>query len=127
MKVRLIFAKSYLDIPTWKDTFKKDIEVELPQGIDQAHLISARCYSTAPSPAQVIGGDINAAIVEYKDDQNLVGKLLTYIDATFTDVEQRKAHKDIVKGIVYGWAQDIRTRAVQTVDSHSGSKASSRE
>ena len=36
----------------------------------------------------------------------LVGKLLTYIDATYTDLEQRKAHKRLVKNEVYAWYYD---------------------
>ena len=38
---------------------------------------------------------------------NLVGKLLTYTDATFTDTEQRKAHKRILKDTIYTWYYDI--------------------
>lgn len=37
---------------------------------------------------------------------NLVGKLLTYIDATYSDPQQRKAHKDIVKQSAYNWFLD---------------------
>ena len=36
----------------------------------------------------------------------LVGKLLTYIDATYTDLDQRKAHKRILKETVYTWYYD---------------------
>ncbi len=38
----------------------------------------------------------------------LVGKLLTYIEATFNDPQQRKAHKDIVKQLVYNWFMDTK-------------------
>ncbi len=37
---------------------------------------------------------------------NLVGRLLTYIDATYSDQQQRKAHKDIVKQAAYNWFMD---------------------
>ena len=37
---------------------------------------------------------------------NLVGKLLTYIDATYSNIEQRDAHKSIVKQTVYKWFGD---------------------
>ncbi len=33
--------------------------------------------------------------------QNLIGKLLTLIDATVSDPEQRKAQKDLVKQTIY--------------------------
>lgn len=35
--------------------------------------------------------------------QDLVGKLLTYVDATYSDKEQRDAHKDLVRHHVYKW------------------------
>lgn len=116
-KVKLVFCKSYVDIPTFKDSFSKDIEVELPEGMEQAHLIGARVY-WKPTKEPTVGSDINTTILEYRDDSNLLGQLLTYVDATYTDQEQRKAHKDIVKQIVYGWSQELRTRGIQTVDSH---------
>ncbi len=41
--------------------------------------------------------------LDQRDIDNLVGKLLTYVDATFTDVEQRKAHKDILRSSLWDW------------------------
>src|SRR5688572_6402906 len=118
MKVALVFEKSYLELPSFNDGFLKEIEVELPAGVKQAHLISARCYQPDGGVANTIGGDINACILRHRDVSDLVGKLLTYVDATFTDAEQRKAHKDIVKGLVYDWHNSMTTRAFQIVDAH---------
>lgn len=117
-KVKLVFVKSYLEIPTFKDTFTSDIEVDVPEGFDQIHLIGARVYEPENVQSTFPSGDFNACILEHHDVSNLVGQLLTYIDATFTDPEQRKAHKDIVKEKVYSWHGSLRERAVQTVDSH---------
>jgi hypothetical protein len=41
---------------------------------------------------------------------NLVGQLLTLADATFTDLNQRKAFKDIVKKTVWGWNMQNENR-----------------
>lgn len=35
--------------------------------------------------------------------QDLVGQLLTYVDATYSDKEQRQAQKDLVRHHVYTW------------------------
>jgi hypothetical protein len=35
-------------------------------------------------------------------EKNLIGKVLTIVDASFTDQEQRKAVKDLVKNAFYG-------------------------
>ena len=51
--------------------------------------------------------DINGIVVSRDlEIANLVGKLLTYIDATYTDIEQRKANKRIVKDTIYTWYYD---------------------
>lgn len=116
-KVKLVFVKSFVEIPTVKDTFSKDIEVEVPDSIDsQVRLVAARVYEPDTS-SEYPNGDSNAAIWDYSDESRLVGKLLTYIDATYTDKEQRQAHKDIIKDLVYGYCQELRARGVQTVDS----------
>lgn len=121
-KVKLVFVKAYLDIPTFKDTFSCDVEVQSPSDIEDFRLIGARIYERETA-AQNIGGDTNTMVLEYADEQNLLGKLLTYIDATYTDQEQRKAHKDIVRQVVNNWRQDIHTRGVQTVDSQEAATA----
>jgi hypothetical protein len=69
------------------------------------------------------GGDHNALILDSRDFSYLMGKLLTYVEATYSDAEQRKAHKDIVKNILWDFERDMRERAVQTVDSQSAGGA----
>ena len=43
------------------------------------------------------------------DVSELEGKLLTHIDATFSDVQQRKAQKDIIRQMVWDWILPKRT------------------
>jgi hypothetical protein len=38
----------------------------------------------------------------YEINNLLLGKILTIVDASFSDVEQRKAVKDLVKEVIYG-------------------------
>lgn len=51
------------------------------------------------------------AVILREDTNDLVGKLLTYVDATFTDPKQREAQKSIVKQTVYNWFYDLEERA----------------
>lgn len=118
MKIKLVFAKSFLENPTTTDCFAETIEVKLPSHIEQAHLISARTYESQEGSTPHPSGDVTAAIWSYDDESRLIGKILTYIDATFLDKEQRHAHKDIMKDVVYGYFQELRTRAMQTVDAY---------
>lgn len=120
-QVKLVFARSFVENPTSGDCFSETINIELPAHIDQAHLIAARSYQPEPQKA-TIGGDTNATIWAYSDEHRLVGRLLTYIDATYSDKEQRQAHKDIVKDTLYGYFQELRTRATQTVDAYENNR-----
>jgi hypothetical protein len=48
--------------------------------------------------------------INYTELYNLKGRLLTLIDATFTDPQQRKAHKDVVWQTLKAWMDDIEGR-----------------
>lgn len=41
--------------------------------------------------------------ISYADINELLGKMLTYVDATYTNQEQRDAHKSIIKQTVRDW------------------------
>lgn len=49
--------------------------------------------------------------INYEELYNLKGRLLTLIDATFTDQQQRKAHKDVVWQTLQSWMRDIESAA----------------
>ena len=120
MKVKLVFEKSYQEIRgLTSNTFSKDIDIELPPGFEMATLVAARCYDPVQGDNARPVSDTTAVIWDYVDENRLVGKLLTYIDATYTDKEQREAHKNLVRDVVYGYAGELHTRANQTIDSQS--------
>lgn len=49
--------------------------------------------------------------INYEELYNLKGRLLTVVDATFTDQQQRKAMKDIVWQTLQAWMGDIERAA----------------
>ena len=51
-----------------------------------------------------VSDDINP-VVPYEYINNLIGKLLTLIDASTVDKEQRQAQKDLFRQIVWNWYQ----------------------
>jgi len=125
MKVKLVFEKCYSEIRGLSaNAFSMDIDVELPAGFDMARIVGARAYSPNQSPDHPVE-DVEAVIWEYEDESRLVGKLLTYIDATYTDKEQREAHKNLVKDLTYGYFGDLRTRAHQIIQSQTNGKDNS--
>lgn len=119
-RVKLVFVKAFREVPTFKDTTAYDCEFEIPGDFDGdlISLMGARIYDTRVGAAGGPGGDINAVILDSHDFSSILGKLLTYVDATYIDVEQRKAHKDLIKQTLWDWERDLRERAVQAVDSH---------
>lgn len=45
--------------------------------------------------------------INYTEVYDLVGKLLTFIDATYQDKQQRDAQKTLLKHTVYDWYNNI--------------------
>jgi len=45
--------------------------------------------------------------INYEELYNLKGRLLTIVDATFTDPQQRKAMKDVIWQALQAWLIDI--------------------
>lgn len=57
-----------------------------------------------------LAGDIFAEIA-YNDIRNLEGRMLTIVDASFQDAQQRKAVKDIVRETIWWrWAENLDGR-----------------
>lgn len=49
--------------------------------------------------------------INFEELYNLKGRLLTLIDATFTDPQQRKAQKDVIWQALQHWMHDIERAA----------------
>lgn len=59
--------------------------------------------------------DASATVIDGHHIDDLVGKLLTYVDATYQDKEQREAHKSIVRKTAWEWFNHHRTNGEKTV------------
>ena len=53
------------------------------------------------------------AKLEMNDVSNLVGKLLTIADASFTDKQQREGVKSLIKQIVWAWGKEWHVVATE--------------
>lgn len=65
----------------------------------------SREYEGVPSCVQVK--------LEMNDVSNLVGKILTVADASFTDKQQREGVKSLIKQIVWAWGKDWHIAATE--------------
>lgn len=123
MRVKLVFEKANTEIRGMtNNTFSKDVDVELPSNMDAVELVAAKCYdpNDAVQDGQPVPSASSVAVIwDYHDENTLIGKLLTYIDATYTDKEQREAHKRLIKDMVYGYYEELRQRSHQTIESQS--------
>lgn len=55
-----------------------------------------------------LSGSVELDLIEVTHfTKDLEGKLKTYVDATYTDKEQRDAHKSIIGGILWNCAESI--------------------
>jgi hypothetical protein len=71
-----------------------EVEVDAPKSYTRLLAAETDTGSTGMAPVKIWG---------HRDLSHLVGKLLTYIDATFADQQQRKAHKDILEQTIWDW------------------------
>lgn len=61
-------------------------------------------YEFTPDKGGAVrSSDDTAPVVAYEFINNLVGKTLTLADAAFSDVEQRKAFKDLLTQSIWQW------------------------
>jgi predicted kinase len=65
---------------------------------------AGQCYSPLNGNQEIF------ALLGYDDIRTLEGKLLTIVDASFTDREQRKAVKDLVRQTIwFNWVKYLDT------------------
>lgn len=106
MKKKVTFVVSkYKEHAEAQDCAYRQAEIDFPDGWTSLRPIAISVQTEGP---QSSSGESDlyesvATVVNHQDIGNLVGKLLTYIDATFTDKDQRKAHKDLVTQHVWDW------------------------
>ena len=120
-QVKLVFEKNGTNWGMVKDTIEHNIELPIPEGFDVGvHLIGAKvkdridekegldaaskCTGWVPQVAEVITD---------RDIEKLVGKVLTIVDATMMDKDQRKAFKSLIKQSIYSHYNMIRERSYQ--------------
>lgn len=81
----------------------EQFEVEVENGTQRVLAVAVENEEPSPKGGEAIMYHSSATIVSGHDIDNLVGKLLTYIDATYSDKDQRNAHKDIARQTVWDW------------------------
>lgn len=116
-KVNLtLVSEPYSDNPGLvRDTKRFTIEIDkndvaariMAIGLDEPQ-VSDQAYTGPVVPSAYPS---YTAVIYSEDVDRLVGKLLTYIEATYQDPEQRKAHKAILRQTIWGWSDDLNKRS----------------
>lgn len=73
--------------------------------LERSEVIKAVAFGKTDTDLSEIG-----TVMYIENVNNLVGQLLTQADATFSDVDQRKAYKDITTNMVWTWFHSQETR-----------------
>jgi len=79
----------------------EDIKLELPDKFRVTGIV--RTDFTPESDGSVRASDDIEIVIGTDQINYIVGKLLTLVEATFTDQEQRKATKDLVMQTMWNW------------------------
>jgi len=87
-----------------------DINLEVPETHTIMGIIRTDFDEDADGVKRV--SDELTPVIPYEHINNLVGKLLTLVDATFHDPEQRKAVKDLIINIPWDWYNSKREALV---------------
>ena len=105
-KVKLI-VKSYHTLDAGRMT---STQIDLPESMEIVGVVRTDFEPDASGAVRT--SDDLAAVIDVDDMNNIVGKVLTLIDATFTDKEQRQAMKDIFKAELWNWHTALIDRLV---------------
>lgn len=110
VKYTLVTGK-WTELPSGADEIKHlevETEFDVKNGSPRLYLAYVEDVSNTSNKNKPNGYHIDQefVILDVKFVENLVGKLLTYVDATFSDKKQREAHKDLIKQAVWSWYTD---------------------
>jgi len=122
--VELVFEKNGTSWGLSSDIVKHTIDLPIPEmGFDQGvHLVGAKVISSISTKDDKSGGasdtgyiNMVANIITDQDVSNIVGSVLTIVDATITDKDQRKAFKSLIKQAIYSRYSSVTMRSGQIV------------
>lgn len=103
-KVKLVVCEGYGSSKRPYITENAEIietNIEVPDTHDIVSLIRTD-FDVESDGAKRVNDEIDP-VMRHEAINGLVGRLLTVIDATFSDLEQRKAQKDIVMKVCWDW------------------------
>lgn len=110
----MIIVKGYgsMGIPREMGTERViDLDIDVPDTHDIVGII--RTDFDPEADGSVRSSDELTPSVRYERINDIVGKLLTLADASFSDKEQRKAFKDLLKQIPWDWYEAQREGMVE--------------
>jgi hypothetical protein len=122
-KVTLTFERNGSKWGMVKDCVQHTFDLELPEGfIEGVHVVGAKTGDKLYETNGITSGSeptgwvtMVAEVLVEKDIEKMVGKILTIVDATMLDKDQREAFKSLIKQAMYGQYNRIRERSYQVV------------
>ena len=119
-KVKLVFQRTNNN-SEMRDTLRQDIEIDAPVDWKEIEIISAAVYDNKHdygNLAILTSPDRNedtfkivSSIWSFKDESELMGKILTILDSSIEDKERREATKSITRELIYDYTRKVRRQS----------------
>lgn len=123
-KIKLVFVKSPNN-NEMRETFRKDIEIDAPLEWRNIEILTAAVYDNVNDlsshtdhfeDSQTFKNVVNKW--SYKDESELMDKILTILDSTIEDKERRGAVKLVAKEIIYNYMKKIRRQNEKIIEAN---------
>lgn len=113
-KVKLVFSK-LSQMSEMSDTFRHDIEVDVPEDWGEISLLAASVKNSYDRAVHLDGNEVSSQeynvipnIWSHKNEETLVGKVLTILDSAIEDKDRREATKSLARELIYGHMRNVR-------------------
>lgn len=127
VKAKIVFSTNPAALEM-RETFRKDIEFYVPEHVRDIHVLAAAVYNsqdmnTLAAPQYSSKDDESyyknpASVWSYRDESDLMGKVLTILDSSIEDRERREATKSITKELIYDFMRKVRRNSERIIEAN---------
>lgn len=127
VRAKIVFSTSPA-AAEMRETFRKDIEFYVPEHVSDIYVLSAAVYNsqnmnTIAAPQYSSKADESyykntASVWSYRDESDLMGKVLTILDSSIEDRERREATKSITKELIYDFMRKVRRNSERIIEAN---------
>ena len=130
VRAKIVFSTSpaAAEMREMRETFRKDIEFYVPEHVSDVYVLSAAVYNSQNQDMAIAAPQYSskadeyykntASIWSYRDESDLMGKVLTILDSSIEDRERREATKSITKELIYDFMRKVRRNSERIIEAN---------